>query len=271
MATCIRSSLFGLGLGLGLGLAPSAQALVIFDNSNNLSRASSGQDQSLSGNNAFVATSGTGTGAKNGVAIPLSVTKPFYINDASLQISANNSDQRTIGFYLYQATPSGTEGNNANKTQLFTPVGGPIASATFNFTTTNINSAYSTFNFYGTNIGTTMLKSGTTYLLVAGNLTTTNGKNIQFGSASTAETPTTTNLISWNTSGSATCTVATCKTDSFTTNNGGQSFSSNFNNSTFWKINGTQAVPAPLPLVGAGMAFGYSRSLRRRLGQQASG
>jgi hypothetical protein len=120
-----------------------------------------------------------------------------------------------------------------------------------------------------------MLNAGSTYLLVAGNVTATNGRNIQFGSTNAAETPGTTNLITWNTSGSSSCTPANCKTDTFTTSNCAQSFSSNTNNSTLWKISGTefkpaQAVPAPLPLAGAGLAFGYSRRLRRRsLGRAA--
>jgi len=261
-------------LGACLGHASSAKALVIFDNTNNLTTANNGTSKnSGSGNNAFVPTTGSGTGSNDAVAIPLVITNSLYLNDASLQISPggnNTTTNRNIGFYLYEATPSGTVGNSPNITQLYTPVGSYLATTSFNVLPGNTASSYSTFNFNGTNIGKYLLASGKTYLLLSGNITTTGGLGINYGSAA-IEVPGTTNLITWNTTGPTGCTVSTCKTDTLTTNNGGQGFSRSQTTSTLWKINGTQAVPTPLPLLGAGLAFGYSRRLRRRtLDQQAS-
>ncbi len=274
MARSPKVWLPALLLGATLGHVPSARALVIVDNTNNLLTANTTTSNSGSAANKFDPTTGSGTGANNGVGIPLVVTNSFYLNDASLQINANNqAGARDIGFFLYEATPSSIIGSGAAATQLYTPVGAPLVSNTFNFTPplTGTN-AYSTFNFSGTNLGSYLLASGKTYLLVAGNVTTTTNRGITFGASTAAETPGTTNLITWNTSANS-CTngSGTCKTDTLTTNNGGQLFSRNATSSTLWKINGTQAVPTPLPLVGAGIAFGYSRRLRRRtLGQQAS-
>jgi hypothetical protein len=260
-------------LGATLGHAPSARALVIFDNTNNLTTANTTTSSSGSATNQFVATTGTGTGSNNGVGIPLVVTNSLYLNDASLQINANNvTGARDIGFYLYEATPSSVVGSGAAATQLYTPVGAPLVSTTLNFSPPlTPTSAYSTFNFSGTNLGSYLLAAGKSYLLVTGNVTTTNNRGITFGASTAAETPGTTNLIAWNTTANN-CTngSGTCKTDTFTTTNGGQAFSRQATTSTLWKINGTQAVPTPLPLVGAGLAFGYSRRLRRRVGQQAS-
>ena len=274
MARSPKVWLPALLLGATLGHTPSAQALVIFDNTNNLTTANTSSNSSGSGSNKFVPTTGSGTGANNGVGIPLVVTNSLYLNDASLQINAPNATKaRDIGFYLYEATPSSLIGSGANTTQLFTPVGAPLVSTTLNFTPpTSGTSAYTTFNFSGTNLGSYLLAAGKSYLLVTGNVTTANSLPITYGAATAAETPGTTNLITWNTTANN-CTngSGTCKTDTLTTTNGGQSFGRNATNSTLWKINGTQAVPTPLPLVGAGMAFGYSRRLRRRtLGQQAS-
>jgi hypothetical protein len=275
MARSPKAWLPALLLGATLGHAPSARALVIFDNTNNLTSANTTTSNSGSAANQFVATTGSGTGSNNGAGIPLVVTNSLYLNDASLQINANNqAGARDIGFYLYEATPSSIVGNNAAATQLYTPIGAPLASTTLNFTPPLTGtSAYSTFNFSGTNLGSYLLAAGKSYLLVTGNLTTTSNRGITFGAATSAETPGTTNLITWINTSANNCTNATgtCRTDTQTTTNGGQTFSRNTTTSTLWKINGTQAVPAPLPLVGAGMAFGYSRRLRRRtLGQQAS-
>jgi hypothetical protein len=260
-------------LGATLGHAPSARALVIFDNTNNLTTANTTTSNSGSAANQFVATTGSGTGSNNGAGIPLVVTNSYYLNDASLQINANNvAGARDIGFYLYEATPFSVVGSGAAATQLYTPVGAPLVSTTFNFSPPLTGtSAYSTFNFSGTNLGSYLLAAGKSYLLVTGNVTTTTNRGITFGASTAAETPGTTNLIAWNTSANN-CTngSGTCKTDTLTTQNGGQTFGRQATTSTLWKINGTQAVPTPLPLVGAGLAFGYSRRLRRRVGQQAS-
>jgi len=143
-------------LGATLGHAPSARALVIVDNTNNLITANTTTSSSGSAANAFAATTGSGTGANNGVGIPLVVTNSFYLNDASLQINAanNQAGARDIGFYLYEATPSNIVGSGAGVTQLYTPLGGPLASTTLNFTPPPTGtSAYSTFNFSGTNLG----------------------------------------------------------------------------------------------------------------------
>jgi hypothetical protein len=275
MARSPKVWLPALLLGATLGHAPSARALVIFDNTNNLTTANTTTSNSGSAANQFVATTGSGTGSNNGVGIPLVVTNSLYLNDASLQINVNANNQagaRDIGFYLYEATPSSIVGNNAAATQLYTPIGAPLASTTLNFTPPLTGtSAYSTFNFSGTNLGSYLLAAGKSYLLVTGNVTTTTNRGITFGASTAAETPGTTNLIAWNTSANN-CTngSGTCKTDTLTTQNGGQMFGRQATTSTLWKINGTQAVPTPLPLVGAGLAFGYSRRLRRRVGQQAS-
>jgi len=259
-------------LGATLGHAPSARALVIFDNTNNLTSANTTTSNSGSAANKFVPTTGTGTGSNNGAGIPLVVTNSLYLNDASLQIIGANAGARDIGFYLYEATPSSIVPNSPAGTQLYAPVGGPLASTTLNFSPPlSGTSAYSTFNFSGTNLGSYLLAAGKSYLLVTGNVTSAGSLPITFGAATAAETPGTTNLIAWNTSANN-CTngSGTCKTDTLTTTNGGQTFSRQTTTSTLWKINGTQAVPTPLPLVGAGLAFGYSRRLRRRVGQQAS-
>jgi len=260
-------------LGATLGHAPSARALVIFDNTNNLTTANTTSNNSSSGANKFVPTTGTGTGSNNGVGIPLVVTNSLYLNDASLQINAtSNAGARDIGFYLYEATASSVSGNGNGATQLYTPVGAPLVSTTLNFTPPLTGtSAYSTFNFSGTNLGSYLLAAGKSYLLVTGNVTTANQLPMTYGAATAAETPGTTNLIAWNTSANN-CTngSGTCKTDTLTSTNGFQAVNRNATTSTLWKINGTQAVPTPLPLVGAGLAFGYSRRLRRRVGQQAS-
>lgn len=277
MARSPKVWLPALLLGATLGHAPSARALVIFDNTNNLTTANGGANPSYnsgSNNTRFINTTGTGTGSNNGVAIPLLASQSFYLNDASLQISANVAGARDIGFYLYESTPAGTDGNNANTTQLYTPVGGPLASTTLNFTPGSATNSYSTFNFSGTNLGSYLLAAGKTYLLMTGNVTTTGNRAIAFGNAAGTSgdlLPSTTNLITWNNSGSTGCTPTTCKTDTFNTTNGGQTLNRNNQISTLWRINGSQPVPAPLPLVGAGLAFGYSRRLRRRtLGQQTS-
>jgi len=272
MARSPKAWLPALLLGATLGHAPSARALVIFDNTNNLTTANTITGNSGSAANKFDPTTGIGTGANNGAGIPLVVTNAFYLNDASLQINANNvAGARVIGFYLYEATPSSIVGNGAAATQLYTPVGAPLVSTTFNFSPPLTGtSAYSTFNFSGTNLGSYLLAAGKSYLLVTGNVTTTTNRGISAGGATAAETPGTTNLIAWNTSANN-CTngSGTCKTDTLLTANGGQAFSRQLNTSTLWRINGSQPVPAPLPLVGAGLAFGYSRRLRRRtLGQQ---
>jgi len=273
MARSPKAWLPALLLGATLGHAPSARALVIFDNTNNLTSANTTTSNSGSAANQFVATTGTGTGSNNGAGIPLVVTNSLYLNDASLQVNANNvAGARDIAFYLYEATPSSIIGSGAATTQLYTPVGAPLVSTTLNFSPPLTGtSAYSTFNFSGTNLGSYLLAAGKSYLLVTGNVTTTNNRGITFGASSAAETPGTTNLIAWNTSANN-CTngSGTCKTDTLLTTNGGQAFTRNATTSTLWKINGTQAVPTPLPLVGAGLAFGYSRRLRRRVGQQAS-
>ena len=273
MARSPKAWLPALLLGATLGHAPSARALVIFDNTNNLTSANTTTSNSGSAANQFVATTGSGTGSNNGAGIPLVVTNSYYLNDASLQINANNvAGARDIGFYLYEATPFSVVGSGAAATQLYTPVGAPLVSTTFNFSPPLTGtSAYSTFNFSGTNLGSYLLAAGKSYLLVTGNVTTTTNRGITFGASTAAETPGTTNLIAWNTSANN-CTngSGTCKTDTLTTQNGGQTFGRQATTSTLWKINGTQAVPTPLPLVGAGLAFGYSRRLRRRVGQQAS-
>ena len=235
--------------------------------------------QSGSGANSFINTTGAGNGNSTGVVILLLVNNSFYLDDVSLQIAANppgGVGARDIGFYLYEATPSTTAGAGLNTTQLYTPLGGPLASTTFNFTPESTTSSYSTFNFSSGNLGNYLLAGVKIYLLMAGNITTTNNRSMQFGNAPGNPSgdlfPSTTNLITWNITGSNTCTPATCKTDTFNTTNGGQTVTRNNNISTLWKINGTKkAVPAPLPLVGAGLALSYSRRLSRRLqGQQAS-
>jgi len=258
-------------LGASLGHAPSARALVIFDNTNNLTSANTTSTNSSSGAVRFINTTGSGTGSGNGISIPLLVTNSLYLNDASLQMLGSPSGARDIGFYLYEATPSSEIGVAPNVTQIFAPVGSALASTTLNFTPpTTGTSAYSTFNFSGTNLGSYLLSAGKTYLLMTGNITTTSSLPMAYGAATGAEIPGTTNLITWNTTGATGC-LPNCKTDTLTTVNGGQSFTRQTTTSTLWKINGTQAVPTPLPLVGAGLAFGFSRRLRRRtLGQQPS-
>lgn len=273
MARSPKVWLPALLLGATLGHAPSARALVIFDNTNNLTTTNTTTNNSASGTSSFVPTTGTNTGANNGVGIPLVVANSLYLNDASLQINGSPSGARDIGFFLYAATPNNIVGAGTVATQLYAPVGAPLVSTTLNFTPpTTGGNVYSTFNFSGTNLGSYLLAAGKTYLLVTGNVTTSNSLPMTYGAATAAETPGTTNLITWNTSANN-CTngSGTCKTDTLTTSNGGQAFNRSASTSTLWKINGSQPVPAPLPLVGAGLAFGYSRRLRRRtLGQQAS-
>ena len=232
-----------------------AGAITIFDNTVGLSLANTSSNNSQSGSNRFIQTTGSGTGSGNAVAIPLMPQISLMLDSASLQISATSAGTRSIGFYLYEASATGTAGNGANLTQVFTPNGTAKASAIFNVSPTSNNDAYSTFDFTGTGIGSYTLSTGTSYLLMAGNQTTANSLPMTFGSSTSAETPGTINLITWNTSASV---GGPLKTDTFTTTDGGQNFNRNATTSTLWKITGHSTVPEPTSFVmfsGLGLAF----------------
>ena len=155
MARSPKAWLPALLLGAALGHAPAAQALVIFDNTNNLATASTTSQNSQSGANKFVPFNSGSTAAGQGIAIPLVIQNSLNLTNISLQL-AGSSSTKSIGFFLYEATPSSLAGTGLGLTQIYTPSGAPLTTDSINFTpstaSANTNS-YNNFNFSGTKIG----------------------------------------------------------------------------------------------------------------------
>jgi hypothetical protein len=125
------------------------------------------------------------------------------------------------------------------------------ASNTFNYTV-SIASGPNTFDLWAATGSSSIIMSGFDSTVTATNSTPSPNPNMVSGAFSTAMSP--------STFTNGTTTSAFTNTFNVTNN----AFTS-FDNSIVQKSPPTGSVPGPLPLLGAGAAFGFSRRIRSRI------